>query len=277
MPTFIDDRVVELENELEAIRFERDMLRALLDSQPFLTYAIDNQLRYVFSNKLHRQLLGVESLDEVVGKTAADLFGPEQVKHFQDADRNIIESGESVEAHEERFEPIEGRVSWLVTNKFPAKDENENVIGMVGTTRDITEEKNKQEVIKSQQETLREVGTPIIPIAEGIVILPLIGDVDSHRAMDIMRATLTGISEYRADIIIIDITGVPVVDTGVASYFNRTIQAVKLKGAKAIVTGISESVAEAIVDLGIDWSNVVTMPDLQSGLQRALVELKMKL
>jgi rsbT co-antagonist protein RsbR len=77
--------------------------------------------------------------------------------------------------------------------------------------------------------------------------------------------------------VILDITGVPVVDSGVADHLNKTIQAARLKGARTIVTGVSDAVAETIVDLGIDWSGVETLADLQTGLTAALARLGFKL
>ncbi len=92
-----------------------------------------------------------------------------------------------------------------------------------------------------------------------------------------MRALLEGISEHRAQVVILDITGVPLVDSGVAGHLNKTIQAARLKGARVIVTGISDAVAETIVDLGIDWSKIETLRDLQTGLGVALDSLGIKL
>jgi rsbT co-antagonist protein RsbR len=90
------------------------------------------------------------------------------------------------------------------------------------------------------------------------------------RARDVTRNLLAGIREHHARVVILDITGVPVVDSGVAAYLNRTIQAARLKGARTIVTGVSDAVAETIVDLGIDWSGIETVADLRTGLQAAL-------
>ena len=107
--------------------------------------------------------------------------------------------------------------------------------------------------------------------------MPLIGSIDSIRARDITRALLAGISQYQAKVVILDITGVPIIDSGVANHLNKTIQAARLKGAHTIVTGISEAVAETIVDLGIDWSELTTLSDLQSGLVTAIQSLGIKL
>ncbi len=139
----------------------------------------------------------------------------------------------------------------------------------------------QQEVIEAQQQVLKELSAPVIPImrtAEGaILVVPLIGSIDSQRAKDIMRVLLAGISEQRARVVILDITGVPIVDTGIANHLNKAIQAMRLKGARTIVTGISDAVAETIVNLGIDWRGVETLSDLQTGLLVALESMGVKL
>jgi anti-anti-sigma regulatory factor len=128
----------------------------------------------------------------------------------------------------------------------------------------------QQEIIEAQRHALQELSTPIIPVLEGIIVVPLIGSIDTMRARDLTRALLAGIRQHRAKVVLLDITGVPMVDSGVADHLNKTIQAVRLKGARTIVTGISDAVAETIVDLGIDWSGVETLRDLQTGLHAAL-------
>ncbi|MBN1218899.1 MAG: PAS domain S-box protein [Anaerolineae bacterium] len=158
-------------------------------------------------------------------------------------------------------------------------------VALAAIIRDITEQKQaeverqrlQQEVIEAQRQTLKELSTPIIPVMDQIIVMPLIGSVDTLRAGDITRALLKGITDYRARIVIVDITGVPLVDSGVANHLNKTIQAARLKGAQTIITGISDAVAETIVDLGIDWSGVTTLSDLQTGLMAALDSLGVKL
>jgi rsbT co-antagonist protein RsbR len=138
-------------------------------------------------------------------------------------------------------------------------------------------ERLQQEIIEAQQHALKESATPVIPIMDRIIVMPLIGSIDSLRARDITRALLTGISQHRAKVVILDVTGVGLMDTGIVNHLNKTIQAARLKGAETIVTGISDSVAEAIVDLGIDWSGIETLSDLQTGLVHALDGLGIKL
>ncbi|MDY7079038.1 MAG: GAF domain-containing protein [Chloroflexota bacterium] len=135
----------------------------------------------------------------------------------------------------------------------------------------------QQDVIEAQKQAIQELSTPVIPIMERIIVMPLIGSIDTLRAKDITRGLLAGIRAHRAKVVILDITGVPIVDSGVADHLNKTIQAARLKGARTIVTGISDAVAETIVDLGIDWSSIETLSDLQTGLVVALSSLGVKL
>jgi GAF domain-containing protein/anti-anti-sigma regulatory factor len=138
-------------------------------------------------------------------------------------------------------------------------------------------ERLQQEVIEVQRQALQELSTPIIPVMERIIVMPLVGNIDSVRARDITRSLLAGIRAHRAKVVILDITGVSAVDSGVADHLNKTIQAARLKGARTIVTGISDAVAETIVDLGIDWGSVETLGDLQTGLVVALNSLGVRL
>ena len=134
----------------------------------------------------------------------------------------------------------------------------------------------QQEVIEAQQQAIKELSTPVIPIMEGVIVMPLVGNIDTLRARDVTRSLLVGISEHQAKVVIVDITGVTVVDTGVVNYLNKTIQAARLKGARTIVTGISDAIAETIVELGIDWSNIETLRDLQTGLAVTLKSMNVQ-
>ena len=180
---------------------------------------------------------------------------------------------------EGRLRMKDGTWKWVLgTGMVIERSADGQPLRMIGTYQDIDQQKRfveererlQQEVIEAQRQALAELSTPIIPIMDRIIVLPLVGGIDTRRARDVMRAVLEGITRYRAKIVILDITGVPVVDSGVADHLNRTIQAARLKGAHTIVTGITDAVAETIVDLGIDWHMFETLRDLQSGLILAL-------
>jgi rsbT co-antagonist protein RsbR len=117
----------------------------------------------------------------------------------------------------------------------------------------------------------------VIPVMEGIIVMPLVGSIDSMRAQDVTRSLLAGISRHKARIVIVDVTGVAIMDTGTVNRLSKTVQAARLKGAQTIVTGISDTVAESIVDLGINWSEITTLSDLQTGLLEALHSLGVRL
>lgn len=130
--------------------------------------------------------------------------------------------------------------------------------------------RQREEVISRQQAVLAELSTPLVPIADGVIAMPLVGAIDSARAQLIMETLLQGISDLQAETAILDITGVRVVDTQVANALLRAAQAAKLLGARVVLTGISAEVAQALVHLGADLGGIVTRSDLQSGIAYAL-------
>ncbi len=134
----------------------------------------------------------------------------------------------------------------------------------------------QQEIIETQRLAIQELSAPVIPVMDRVIVMPLIGSIDSMRARNITRNLLAGISKHGAEVLILDITGVPVIDSGVAQHFSKAIYAARLKGTRTIVTGISDAVAETIVDLGIDWNEIETLRDLQTGLLAALDSSRIK-
>jgi rsbT co-antagonist protein RsbR len=131
-------------------------------------------------------------------------------------------------------------------------------------------EQAQQEIIESQQSAIQELSTPIIPMYEGILVLPIVGSIDSHRAGQIMEGLLEGISAHTADVVILDITGVPVIDTGVANYLLQSARAARLLGSTVVLVGIGAEIAQTVVQLGIDMAGIVTRANLQSGIEFAL-------
>ncbi|MCP4535681.1 MAG: tetratricopeptide repeat protein [Chloroflexi bacterium] len=176
--------------------------------------------------------------------------------------RDITDRKQAKEALQKAYEQVEGQVEERTAQLKQEVAERERV--------QAESLQLQQEIIEAQKHALQELSTPIIPIVKRIIVMPLIGSIDSMRARDITRSLLAGIREHQAKIVILDITGVPIVDSGVANHLNKTIQAARLKGAYTIITGISDAVAETIVDLGIDWTGIETLPDLQNGLLVAL-------
>jgi rsbT co-antagonist protein RsbR len=126
------------------------------------------------------------------------------------------------------------------------------------------------DAIRRHQAALRELSTPVILVHDRILLLPLVGTIDSQRAQQVMDTVLLRIVEEKARCIIIDIAGVPVVDTNVADHLVKTTAAVRLLGAQTILTGISAQVARTIVHLGVDITTMHTLSRLQDGIELAL-------
>jgi rsbT co-antagonist protein RsbR len=127
----------------------------------------------------------------------------------------------------------------------------------------------RERVINMQQEAIRELSSPVLQVRDKLLILPLIGVIDSQRAMQITDSLLHAIRVNRARVVVIDITGVAAVDSKVANHLLQTVATSQLMGTKVIVTGLSAEVAQALVALGIDLSTVNTVGDLQGGLEEA--------
>lgn len=121
----------------------------------------------------------------------------------------------------------------------------------------------EENVLAAQREVLRQLSTPLIPITDEVVIMPLIGAIDSGRAQLVMETLLDGVAQQQARLVILDITGVPVVDSQAA-------QAVKLLGARVMLTGIQPQIAQTLVHLGVDLSGIQTQSSLQAGIAAAL-------
>jgi rsbT co-antagonist protein RsbR len=144
--------------------------------------------------------------------------------------------------------------------------------------RDLTEQQQAEQerialqdqVIAAQQAALRELSTPLIPLADHVVAMPLIGSVDSARAQQIVEELLSGVAANRATTAIIDITGVPIVDTQVAGALLRAAQAVELLGSRVVLTGIRPEVAQTLVGIGVNLGSIVTRATLQDGIAYAM-------
>lgn len=126
-------------------------------------------------------------------------------------------------------------------------------------------------------ETLRELSSPVIPVFEGILVLPLIGNIDTQRAAQILDGLLAGIERYRAQVVLMDVTGVPIVDTSVANHLLQAAQAARLLGAEAVLVGVRPEVAQTMVQLGVGHIGLVTRSNLQSGVQYAFSRLNLRL
>jgi len=127
----------------------------------------------------------------------------------------------------------------------------------------------RERIIRQQQEAIRELSTPVLQVRERLLILPIIGVVDAQRARQLTEQLLRGIRSNRAKVVVIDITGVPSVDSKVANHLVQTVEASRLLGATVIVTGLSSEIAQTLVTIGVDLAKMKTVGDLQGGIEEA--------
>ncbi len=277
--------ITERKQAGDALRQSQQMLQTVLDTIPVRVFWKDADSRFIGCNRLFAMDMGCAAPEELIGKSDYDFAAKVHADSYRADDLKVMEARQPRLNYEEQLMRSDGTEIWLRTSKIPLMDAAGQSIGILGVYDDITVSKLavaerdhlQQQIIEAQRQALAELSTPIIPIMDRIIVMPLVGAIDTARSRDIMRSLLSGISQYRAQVAILDITGVPVVDSGVADHLNRTIQAARLKGAQTIITGISDAVAETIVDLGIDWGEIETLRDLQTGLVMALERIGVRL
>ncbi len=248
--------------------------KALAEYAPdiIVVSTMDGIITYV--NPAHHREIGYE--ESSLGMSIADFYPPESQERLPEILHTIqtagIWQGELLHMRED------GSSFMALTSGFLIRDDQGNPQAMAALVRDISDlqeaqqqkEELQQRIIATQQATLRELSTPLIPIADHVVLMPLVGSIDSKRAQDIMEMLLEGIGQYQADIAIVDITGVPVIDTQVANALIQVAKAVHLLGSKVVLTGIGPTMAQTLVHLGADLSMIITRGSLQSAVQWAL-------
>lgn len=189
----------------------------------------------------------------------------------------------------------EGKAGWVAASLFPVRNEAGEIVEYLIVHYEIGELKRSEEelrlqnealeaavtertrelsahlqLLREQQRSILELSTPVIRLWEGILALPLIGTIDSARAAQIMENLLTAIVQQRATHVILDVTGVPVFDTNVASHLIKTVGAATLLGAYCILVGISPQMAQTLVHLDVDFGRLTTAASLEDGLRQAL-------
>lgn len=260
------------------------LLRQIIDNCPSYIFVKDTELRYLLISRPLESFYRTTS-ESVIGKTDYDFWPGPIAEAMRNNDREVMVAKVPLEREEETEQP-DGRHTYL-SLKFPVFDQQGALVGVCGISTDITARKEsaaererlarQQQIIEAQQLALRELNTPLIPLAEGVVVMPLIGHIDSGRAKQILEVLLEGVARLVSKSAIVDITGVRVIDAQVASVLLQAARAVRLLGAQVILTGISAPMAQALVEQGADLSDIVTHSTLQSGIAHALRQRETRL
>jgi rsbT co-antagonist protein RsbR len=257
-----------------ALRLRDTILEAL--GLPVVVYRIEGPTAWRLEYISSKAVQGVLTQEELSGTLLEEAMPPETAAQIRKKFERCIELNAPYTV-EDSYDIGTG-VIWTRSTYAPLHDETGRMSHLICYWDDITEQKRREqegraeqeEIIRHQQATLAELSTPLLAISESTVVMPLVGAVDSRRVQQMMDALLSGVAESRASIVILDITGVSVVDTQVANAFLRASMAVRLLGAQVVLTGIRPEVAQTLVGLGVDLATIITRSTLRDGITYAL-------
>ncbi|UQA60686.1 PAS domain-containing protein [Polyangium aurulentum] len=199
-------------------------------------------------------------------------FWPDRI-HPEDAPAVLSDMSGQVEkhqVHEYRFLHADGTYRWVLDETAIVKDEHGGGAELIGVWQDVTERKEAERLLQEQAATMMQFSTPLVPISDDVLVMPIVGALDARRAEQVMTTLLDGVGKGQARVAILDITGVSVVDTQVADALLRAAKAVALLGAQVVITGIRSEVAQTLVQLGANMGDVVTRATLQAGVAFAM-------
>jgi PAS domain S-box-containing protein len=253
-----------------------DLLQLLVDSiKDYAIILLDIDGNVLTWNSAAERLKGWKPA-EIVGQNFSRFYPPEDIAKG----KTVMEL--KVAGEEGRFEDEGWRVRkdgsrfWANVIITALRDKDGKLRGFGKVTRDLTDRRQNEEKIKKQAQEILEMATvPVVQVWEGIVLVPLIGTLDSQRTQQLMERLLHRVTETASPIALVDITGVPTIDTQTAQHLIETISAVRLLGADVILTGVRPVIAQTLVHLGIDLANVITRSSLTAGLRMALTILKL--
>ncbi|NQV87662.1 MAG: PAS domain S-box protein [Woeseiaceae bacterium] len=248
-------------------------LQAIVDNVLDAIVTIDEKGTIEFANPATERLFGY-SQKEMLGKNVKMLMPePYHTEHdgylssyMHSGVAKIIGIGREVEGM--RKDGSVFSLELAVTQMQVGKQRK-----FVGILRDISERKKSDEIILRQNESILELSTPVIQLWNGILLLPVIGVIDTHRAQQLIENLLQAIVESESSVAIMDLSGVPVIDTAVAQHIMKTVSATNMLGSEVIITGISPEIAMTLVKLNIEFLNIHTAASLQIGFKQALARL----
>lgn len=249
--------------------FGENLAQQVLEQIPTPVMAVNKNFQIVFLNAQGRSLVDMD-WSEIEGRYCYDIMNSQHCNTPDCCMRKAIANGEQYQARNEIN--LNGRRIPIEYSATPFYNENGEIVGGLEYVVDITERVQAEKRMLEQSRTIQEISTPAISLWEGIVVLPIVGVVDSMRAKQMMNAMLNKIKNVSAKTIILDIQGVAAVDTAVANHLIKITKATKLMGCRCIISGISPAVAEALVQLGIDLGDVATNSNLRDALADAFCQ-----
>jgi len=268
-----------LRKEVASLKQERDLLQAVVDALPFAMFWKDREHVFLGGNAPAAAWVRFSSTAEFRGRTDYDMpWTREEADAYRADDREVMTTGKPLLNLVQTQQQVDGSALWINTQKVPLRDSAGEIIGLLGWVEDITARKLEQEeqtrvkdeMIRAQAEALYELATPLLPVAPGVLVMPLIGEIDKGRSEQVMTTLLERVVSHGAHAAILDLTGMRRGDMGVMNALVGVARAVRLLGAKAIVTGLHPEVARTVVELAVDLDDLVLLSDLKSGIAHAI-------
>ena len=269
-PRTTDDLRAELtqcRQRIADLERETDLLHRALAVLPDPVSIFDLENNYLWWNQAVNEVTGYDD-DEMRSLHPTDLFVGEDTERVASEISEVVATGRG---------KIEARLVSKSGEKTPMefvggliRDQDGEPMAIATSGRDISERKRAREEVARQAQEILELSTPVIEVWESVVAVPLIGTLDSRRTQRFAEDLLNAIVDQKAQIALIDITGVPTIDTQTAHHLIETIAAVRLLGAEVVLTGVRPAIAQTLVHLGIDLSHVTTRSSLAAGLRIAL-------
>jgi PAS domain S-box-containing protein len=266
--TFED--ITERKQVEERLRISEERFRVLTENIT-ATILIHRGGHILYTNPACEALTGYTT-EELRDIGFAGFIHPDSLETVQQRGAARVRGEAAVPRYEIKIVTRSGEERWLdITNSLCEFDGEKAILV---TAIDITRLKQSEQeriqlqesIIQSQAAALRELSTPLIPLSNNVVIMPLIGQIDTGRAQQVMETLLNGVAEQQAHTAILDVTGVPIIDTQVALALMQAANAIRLLGAQVILTGIRPDVAQSLVSLAVDLHNITTLSTLQAGI-----------
>jgi len=244
-----------------------DSMKAeMLNKLPSGVMAIDTDFKITYLNEAASDLID-STLEAVEGKYCYDIFNSIHCNTENCCMKKSMVTGEKYSARNEIN--IKGKDMPIEYFTMPIFDADKNIIGGLEFILDITERVMHEEKLKEQSATIREMSTPTIKLWQDILVLPIVGVIDSIRAQHMMESILNKILETSSKVVILDIHGVVAVDTAVANHLIKITKATRLMGCECMLSGVSPAVAQTIIQLGIDMGSIKSNSTLSDSLAEA--------